>query len=39
MILGSYLREEQAQQSIIRDNEHKDFPRGNHKGENPATSS
>ena len=22
-----------------RDNEHKDFPQGNHKGENPATSS
>ena len=38
MILGSYLREQQAHQSITRDNEQKYFPRGNHKGENPATS-
>ena len=33
MILGSYLREQHAQQSIIRDNGQKDFPWGNHKGE------
>ena len=39
MILGSYLRESQVKQSITRDNEHKYFPQGNHKGENPTTSS
>ena len=39
MILGYYLREQKAQQSITRDNEHKYFPWGNHKGENHATSS
>ena len=31
MILGSYLRELKAQQSITRDNEHKYFPLGNQK--------
>ena len=39
MILGYLLREYQAQKSITRDNEHKYIPRGNHKGENPVTSS
>ena len=39
MILASYLREYHAQQLITRDNRHIYFPRGNHKGENPATSS
>ena len=39
MILGSYLREYHAQQSITRDKRHKDFPQENHKGENPTTSS
>ena len=37
MILGCYLREQKAQQSMTRDNEHKDFPQGNHQGENPTT--
>ena len=39
MILGYYLREQQAHQSITRDSEHKYFPPGNHKGQNLATSS
>ena len=39
MILGSYLREQQAQQSITRGNEHKDIPWGKHKRENRETSS
>ena len=38
-MLGSLLREKQVHQSNTRDNEHSVFPRGNHKGENPATSS
>ena len=39
IILGYYLRESHAQQSITRDNKHKYFPWGNHKGETPPTSS
>ena len=38
MILGYYLREQQAKKSITTDNGQKYFPRGNHKEENPATS-
>ena len=38
-MLGYLLREKQLQQSNKRDNEHSFFPRGNHQGENPATSS
>ena len=37
-MLGSLLREQQVQKSNTRDNEHSVFHRGNHKGENPATS-
>ena len=37
-MLGSLLREQQVQQSNTRNNEHNVFDRGNHKGENPATS-
>ena len=38
-MLGSLLREQQVHQSNTRDNEHSVFTQGNHKGENPTTSS
>ena len=38
-MLGYLTERKKVQQSNTRDNEHSVFPRGNHKGENPATSS